>query len=225
MKCDQFKIMMMDDLYDEIEAQDKVHLDNHLAACPNCRQEYLALKQTSQTLQESTDVDPKMNLVFMHERKTWWEPVSDWWQRRPVRLSYAFAAGVAVVFFVMATFNTEITYQHGNLSAKMSLWPRTSQNQLDRTEVENALAQLRQENIQLTQTLIQQSEARQQQQLASSLIEFSNDIEAKRNTDLQMVGAGIGQVERNIYNRVEQQTSTQYNDLIKLINAQQPRQR
>ena len=224
MKCDQAKLLFMDYLYDEITDMDLKALQRHLDECNQCQHEYQALKQTSDTLQQSEDVEPRMNFVFVREHESIWQRVRRHLLPQPRRWGLAFALGLAGVLLVCALFNTEIHYWDGDFSLRMSIWPQQRADGLySAQEVQAMLTRLRDENIQLTQRLIQQSEHRQQQQLASSLIQLSREFEAKRASDLQLLGAGLGEVEQSIYHRVERKTSNQLNDLMRYISAQQPR--
>ena len=124
---------------------------------------------------------------------------------------------------LMALTNTEIRYHEGDFSVKASLLRQKEQQQTIPTLNHELLAQVQRQNIRLMSQMIQQSEQRQRQQLLTALNQFSNSYESRRSTDLQLMSEGLLDIERQLNQRLERRTSDQFNDLIRLINAQQER--
>lgn len=220
MKCDDVKALLMDFLYEEISDEDKKLFQTHLSNCDSCRQEFQSLKQTSNLLQQSEDVEPKLNLVFISETKSFWNAVKQKFSVSPKKLIYGVAIGFASIILLLSLTNTEVSYQNGDFSVKMSILPRKLKPQ-NETINEDVIARLQQQNISLINKLIQQSEERQRQQLFSTLAQFSDDFENRRTADLQLVGVGLDEIEKSIYSRLEKRTNSQFNNLIRYINAQQ----
>lgn len=222
MKCDESKLSLMDFLYDEISAEDKAVLLDHLSKCTLCREEYQSLKATSTALRQVEAVEPNLNLVFVSETKSIWSGLKDKFSFSPRKIGYAFAFGFVTVLLLFSIMNTEIFYEHGKFSMKMSLLPRKAeapqQNVFDQ---EARLVQLQQQNIQYMNTLLSQSEERQRQELMAALRQFSRDFENRRSHDLRLVGAGLDEIEQTIYSRLERRTNHQLNNLIRYIDAKQ----
>jgi hypothetical protein len=220
MKCSDTKIYLMDLLYDEINEEDNILLKNHLSDCSTCREEFESLKKTSNVLQQWEDVEPNLNLTFVKESASFWEMLKEKFAFSPKQAAIAFSLGFAFVLLVLSIFNTEISYQNGNFAMKMSLVPRKEELKTAPL-TEHQLAQIQQYNIGLINNLITQSETKQQQHLISTLTAFSKEYDSRRSNDLQLVGVGLEQVERNLYTKMQQQINNQHNNLIRMINTQQ----
>ena len=224
MKCKDIKILMMDFLYDEILDKDKQLLTEHLTTCKECSTELQTLQKTSKILNHCESLEPNLNFVFVSDKKTIWNSIKEKITFSPKKIGYSFALGFAVVLLLMSLINMEFSYTQGDFSIKMSLLPRdTVAPDNNIADQQKFAANLNQQDLQLMNTLIQRSEERQRKQLISTLAQFSRDFENRRNADLQMVGVGFDEIEKNIYSRVQRKTNTQINDLIKLINTQQRR--
>ena len=212
----------MDFLYDEISDENKKLLQTHLSLCQSCREEFESLKETTQILQQSNEVEPNFNMVFVSETKSIWAGLKDVISFSPKKIAYGFAIGLVSVLLILSLTNLEITYKNGNYSLKMSIIPTKTEQQKEIINNE-VIAQLQQQNLQLMNTLIQNSEERYRKQLISTLAQFSRDFDSRRANDLQLVGLGLDEVEKNIYSRIEKRTNSQLNNMIKYINAQQGR--
>lgn len=220
MKCNDIKLLLMDFLYDEISDEDKKIVKNHLSHCTVCQKELKSLKQTSTTLQQWEDVDPKLNLVFVSEIKSTWSIIKEKLSVSHKKFAYGFAIGFALILIFLSFANTEISYNNGNFSLKMSIMPRKTEQQND-TMNNELIAQLQQQNIQLMNKLIQHSEDRQRQQIMNTLAQFYHDLENRRATELRLVGAGLDEIEKNIYSKLERRTNNQFSNLIRYIDAKQ----
>lgn len=220
MKCSDIKLMLMDFLYGEISDEDKALLQDHLAQCSICHDEVEALQHTSKMLQHWEDVDPRLNLVFVHESQSVWSRLIQWLPISSKKLAYGLAIGFAIVIMLLSIANIDLSYREGHFSLKMGLLPR-KEIQPTSTPNDELIAQIQQQNLQLMTTLIQQSEERQRKQVIATLTEFSRDIENRRTADLRLVGAGLDEIEKSVYTKLQKQTNNQLNNLIRYINTQQ----
>ena len=222
MKCKDVKILLMDFLYDEISNENKKLLQTHLSFCQTCREEFESLKEASHILQQSEEVESNLNLIFVSETNSIWEALKEKFSYSPKKLIYGFAIGFASILLLLSLINTEVNYENGNFSVKISLLPRQAERHEDAIS-EEVVVQLQQQNLQLLNTLIQQSEERQRKQLITTLSQFSRDFDNRRATDLRMVGVGMDEIEKSIYSRLEKRTNNQLNSLIRYIDTERGR--
>ncbi|MBN1155139.1 zf-HC2 domain-containing protein [candidate division KSB1 bacterium] len=226
MKCEEIKCLMMDYLYDEIKADDKSRFMKHMSECEQCRKELIRLQDTSLILNQAEDVDPHLNLVFVQDESSAWSRLVQRFSVSPKRLLQGFAYGLAFVLILLSIINTEVNLRDGEFSVRMSLFrgkENVSTEQQDNySYAEQAqLAQMQQQHLQLMRSMITESENKQRQQLISTLAQFSRDINSQRTNDLQIMNAGLNEIEKSLHSKIEQQTNNQFNSLIHYINAQQ----
>jgi hypothetical protein len=213
----------MDYIYDEISDKDRSLFLAHLSQCQACQKELAALKQTSNILQRWEDVDPDFNVVMLMEKVSWFSKMKGALASlfpTPKRFVYGFATVIVGVFLLLAIANTEISYRKGEFKMSLGLFSKPPA----KTTVDDALTQqliqkLQQENFYLTSSLIQQSEARQRKELASNILKLKQDFEHQRVEDLNMVGFGLDNIEKNTFRKIES-TDKSLNEIIRLINAQ-----
>ncbi|MBD3288335.1 hypothetical protein GF337_05985 [candidate division KSB1 bacterium] len=222
MKCDDTKLLFMDFIYNEISDEDEQVLQNHLSGCVSCREEFQSLKQTSGILRKWEDVDPKLNLIFVSDKKSIFGAFMDKFSFAPKKLAFGFALGFASIILFFSIANTELSFKDGDFSMKMGLFKtRTEQAQLS-PEVQQALLnQLQQQNAQMISEMIRQSEQRQRQELAATLTKFSREFNYQRTNDLKLMGAGLDEIEQKLYQQMEKQTNDRFNNLIRYINQNQ----
>lgn len=223
MKCSDLKPLFMDSLYDEIAEENQKVLLKHLAECRSCQKEFDALQQTSHMLQQWEDVEPDFNVIMVAENVSWATRLKNDLVRllpRPKRISIGFVYAAVGLFLVLAIANTQISYRQGEFKLSMGLFskpaPQTTQ---DEALTKQLVEKLQQENYYLMNTLVQQSEVRQQKAIATAVLQLRQDFERKRLEDLNMVGYGLNNLEQTTSRQI-QQTGRSLNELIQLINAQ-----
>ncbi len=222
MKCDDVKLLLMDLLYNEISEENEAILQNHLSDCVSCREEFESLKNTSGILQKWEEIDPKLNLVFVSDKKSIIDGLKDKFSFAPKKLAYGFALGFVTIIVLFSLANTEISYKDGDFTLKMGIFKNTTEQPQLSAEIQQALmAQVREQNAQLMNQFIQQSEQRQQQELAATLAKFSREFNYQRTNDLKLVGAGLNEIEQKLYLQLEKQTNDRFNNLIRYINQNQ----
>ena len=225
MKCDTIHPLIIDFLYDEISEENKKILQLHLKKCNKCREELESLKSTSHILQKWEDVDPDFKLTLITEKISWLDNLKEQFQKffpKSKKIAFGFAYGFVGVFLLLALANTEISYQQGNFKMSMGLFSKQAkQNQVEINEMltNQLVEKLQQENYYLMKTMIEQSEARQQQQWKSSLVQFNKNLEQQRIQDLRLIGSGLNNFEKNTYKKLERIDNSLY-ELFQPVNAQ-----
>ena len=225
MKCDNIHPLIIDFLYDEISEENKKILQSHLKQCKKCREEVKSLKNTSKILQKWEDVEPDFNLVMVTEKVGRIENIKERFQKllpKSRKIRYGLAYGFVGIFLLLALANTEISYQQGNFKIRMALFSKQSeQNQNKANEIlsNQFIEKLQQDNYYLMKTMIEQSEARQRKQWQSSLVQFNQNLEQKRIQDLNLIGSGLSDFEKNTYKKIQRIDNSLY-ELIRPVNSQ-----
>lgn len=223
MSCKDMQSLLMDFLYDEISDADRELFLAHLADCKSCQQDYISLKRTSSILQEWEDVNPDFNIIVVNEKSHWANYLKDLLAKlipRPKKLAYGVIGSLVGIFLLLAAANTEISYQQQEFKLRLGLFQKpVNAAKTDNLATQRLIEQLQQENYLLMTSLIQQSEARQRKEMSAAMIQLRQDIERQRIEDLNLVGFGLENIERNTYHRI-QKTDNSLNEFIRLINAQ-----
>jgi len=223
MKCNDLKPLFIDYLYDEISDKDRDLFLAHLSECESCQKELQALQQTSNILQKWENVDPDFNVVMVTEKISWLSHLKERWTQLSPK-SQKFAYGLVYItigiFLLLAIANTEISYRQGEFKMSMGLFSKpSSQQKTDELFAQEFVERLQKENYYLMNSLIQQNEAKQQKEIATAILQLRQDFERKRIEDLNLVGFGLDNIERNTYHQLKK-TDNSLNELIHLINAQ-----
>ena len=111
----------------------------------------------------------------------------------------------------------------GNFNMKMALFSKKSQpeqSQLSSLQVQQLVEKLRQENYYLVKTMIDQSEAKQRAEWATTLTQFNQSLEQRRLQDLNLIGEGLVDFERTTTNKI-QRTDNSLNELLRYISSTQ----
>jgi hypothetical protein len=217
MKCEEYRLLMMDAIYDEITQDDLKSLKNHLAQCSDCRAKFDTLKATTQTLAQWPDVEPGVNLTFVTQ------PVSRLGEllkrlksyKTPYRLGLALASALVL----LALINTRVNLGQGQFDFESSLLGHKSQPPATNLATQTDLDNLRQENYQLVTAILDEYSRRNKVETAVMLNAFYNEIEKKRQNDLQLVSNAMEQVQYGTSQRIEQ-TDRALGTLIKYVNLQ-----
>ncbi|MFZ5519524.1 MAG: anti-sigma factor family protein [Candidatus Zhuqueibacterota bacterium] len=223
MKCEDIRPFMLDFLYEEISDEDRKIVEAHLSHCDACRQEMDMLKSTSHILQKWEDIEPDFNVTLNPRTSTWFENFRKGWASfwpSPKKLAYGFAFGFATVFLLMAIANTKISYKSGEFSISMSLFSQPQQQPAQAAVPSKEwVEEFQKQNYYLVNSLIQQSEARQKTEWNTTLAQFNQNLEQRRYNDLQILGAGLDNIEKTTSQKIRS-TEHSLNEWIRQINAQ-----
>jgi predicted anti-sigma-YlaC factor YlaD len=221
MKCEEYRLLMMDAIYDEITRDDLKILKNHLKQCSECRTKFAALKATTQTLAQWPDVEPGVNLTFVTQPASRIGELLK--QLKSYKTPYRLGLALATALVLLALINTRIHIGQDQFDFESSLLGQKSSqtaNLVTKTDLDN----LRQENYQLVAAILEEYSRRNKIETAVMLDAFYNEIERKRQNDLRLVGDAMAQVQYGTTRRIDQ-TDRALGTLIKYVNLQNQEQR
>jgi len=217
MKCSDYRMLMMDALYDEISGDNIKTLDTHLESCPDCREKYRALQVTTHTLEKWEDVEPHVNLTFVSQAASrfsdFFKNLKSW--KLPIRLGVA----VASLLLLLSLFNTKIQYSDGQFAFETNLFNRGQRNQSTELVTQTDLDNMRQENYQMVAAILDEYAKRNKIETAVLFDKFYNELDKQRQNDLRLVSNAVEQVQYGTAQRLERTDHT-LGTLIEYVNMQ-----
>ena len=218
MKCEEFKTLIVDYIYDEISEKDREKLEKHLEHCSSCLAEFNEFKKTSGVLQQWEDEESDVNLTFETNKKRWF---SDLWEKVQIGSTVrGMGLAFASVLILLSLANTKIQYKEGDFTFEMGF--RKSQQAEIPSEMimtKADLDQLKMENLAMISNLMQDYSKQNKVETVSLVNEYYKEIENKRKTDLQLVSGAIEKIHYGAEERINQ-TDRTLNDLIRYVNMQ-----
>jgi len=217
-------------LYDDIDAADRVAFDAHVTICEPCRTELARLRSVRGTLAQWAPPEPaRTSFVNLESRIP--KPTSRW---HAIPVWAQVAAAMLVLGASASVANLDVRYDRNGLSVRTgwstpapAVLPPVAQRTAPdaapwRAELTALQTELRSEIRQASQpvsvaampeaefrrrvrVLLDESERRQQNELALRLIEFQRDIGAQRQADLTKINQNLGYIQRDTYGELVKQ--------------------
>jgi anti-sigma factor RsiW len=221
--CDDTETLVAH-LYDELDAEQGAAVSRHLETCAACAAEYAALGGVRRVLGEWTppapplrfNIAPDAPAAVLGPAGSRWQAVPAWAQL--VAATLALAVGAAVANVQVRHDTDGWTVSTGWIApARPAAAPAATAGEDWRPALAALEQSLRRElsstaqatpieavaastvddpqTVSRMRSLIQESERRQQQELALRLAQFSRDLDLQRRADLVRIDQGIGQLE------------------------------
>jgi len=217
-------------VYDDIDAAVRTSFGSHLSACRFCQEDLSALRGVRSTLSTWAPPEPAFSTresrVASPERRAWWHEIPAWAQ---------VAAALFVLGVSMTIANLDVRYDRSGLTIRtgwskpqaVALAPVNAapwraeltalENQL-RSEMKASQAVVTAASAPATQAvipdaefrrrvrvLLDESERKQQNELALRLVQFQRDINAQHQADLTKFTQNIGYIQRETYGELLKQ--------------------
>lgn len=195
-ECNEYQRLLVDYVYDDLDPRREPLVQEHLRTCAACRAELAELEKTKMALNAWPAPEAEPAWAFSSRTLSWWSRLKTSWLNRPHqgrRLALATAFACMILLTALAVFNTRIRYENGHLEFSMSL-TRPAAATLPADAVVMTRQQLYEfevKHLQFMQSLVAQSESRQQQTLTKTIAELAVQVDRKRLQDLQVVRAGL----------------------------------
>jgi len=208
-------------LYDECEPQERRAISAHVAVCDACAEEIASLGSTRERLGEWHPPHPQLGFRVVPAESTVVKPIR-WW-RRPMP-TWAQAAAAAVVFATGLSLGARLgppspprsavpgaavttpAVTAGDLSAlERRLRAEISQVRGTSAVQSGTATATEAQVLERVRTMIQDSEQRQQRELALRTAEVVRDFDAQRRVDLTRIERTLGQMDGTTGVEVEQQ--------------------
>ena len=195
-ECDEYQRLLVDYVYDDLDPRREPLVQEHLRTCAACRAELADLEKTKIALNAWPAPEAEPAWAFSGRTLSWWSMLKTRWLNSPRpgrRLALAAALACMTLLTTMALFNTHIRYDDGHLEFSMSLTrPATATLPADAVVMtRQQLYEFEVKHLQFMQTLVAQSESRQQQTLTKAIADLAIQVDQRRLQDLQVVSAGL----------------------------------
>ncbi len=217
MKCEKYKIMLMDYIYDEISNEDKKQFELHLEDCDSCKADLKAFKTTSNVLNAWEDKDPDLNLTFSSNSKSWFSDFFETFKTIKLARGLAYTFGFILIFLSLS--NMKIQIQDGNFSMEMGLFNLNSRVDTDLYVTKTELESAKMENLALVTKMLTDYSEKDRIQTVALLDNYYNSVEKDRNKEMKLVTNAL----EHIYSDTEQRfnkTEKAMNDLVRYVNYQ-----
>jgi len=207
-------------LYDECDDDERARLEDHLAACAECRDELDGLQAVRSRLVHwaPPEREPGFSVIPRADRAPWWVA----W-----RVPMQAAAAVLVLAMGAAVAHLDVHYGAGGLEIQTG-WPaapvaaeaaapaalapqlaafesRVEQQLETRTSASSVPPADQTALLDRVRTLVSQSEQRQRREFALRLVQAMQDMEYQRRADLVRIDQNLGQIEGTTGAAVAQQ--------------------
>ncbi len=214
MKCKNYKMLLMDLIYDEISDSDRTDLLTHLDTCKDCLKEYNAMKTVPDFLDNWQDEKSEVNLVFADDSVNIFQKIKEFVLNFQLvkRSGFAFA----MLFLILALFNTKIEIKDGSFSFETGLIARNEKTKPFEIAPE-IVEQLKVENAKMTADMLAQYKTENDQHTMLLLSSVATQLRTERSNEFQTLLSTVNQAyDQNDY-RIRQ-TNYTLDELVKLIN-------
>lgn len=196
MKCEDIKLLMVEDLYSEINPENRIIFYNHLDTCPNCSSEYADLKKTSETLkmwpdEKSEKIEIPQNIVKPRKSK---------------RFFYRIATVAAAILLVLSVINFRFTINNNGLDISFNLLRLSEGTDRVAANILENGSQI--EQLQLMTELINGANENQKEELVILLTDFYQAIEMRQQADLKVISQGMETLRSASNQRIEDTENT-----------------
>jgi predicted anti-sigma-YlaC factor YlaD len=196
MKCEDIKLLMVEDLYSEISPENKIIFYNHLKSCPNCSAEYADLKKTSETLklwpdEKSEKIELPQNIIK---------------QRKSKLIFYRIASVAAAILLVLSIINFRFSIDQNGLDISFNLLGLSDGTEHMAANILQNGSQI--EQLQLMTELINAANDKQKEEMVVLLTDFYQAIEMRRQADLKVISQGMETLRNTSNQRIEDTENT-----------------
>lgn len=212
MTKEEARILLMDYMYGELEADQATELELFISQHDDLKQELEELTETRSMLQHLPVQSPQEQLVIMEPSAETNTRSSDWWERFKTALSpqagfarTSFAIAGFVFLFVITGALTNMNVSIGDKGFSMTFGEQpAAQVGYTPSQVELIINQVQKENAQLVNQIVLAAQEQQEEQFQQTLATFAQYIDDQRATDLELMNYSLSSLEETTYNRFRQ---------------------
>lgn len=194
MKCTDIKDKLTDLLFEELTDEDRQLTEKHIQSCDSCKAEYDELRITKNILVEMEEIESTEDLNFPQIVP------SSFSSQMNNLLIYSMKWGIAAAIIFLTLFISKPLFQYGDDGILVAFGGQEitndSMNNEDFQNVELLNRKYQMETIQLVSQMIQKNNYQTRRENLNAFQILNDDIERKRQYDLQLVNSGFQQLER-----------------------------
>jgi hypothetical protein len=206
MQCKEIQSLMIEDIYNEIEPNNKKLLQQHLNQCERCQTEFRELKDTTKTLKllkdEESGAIELPPIITTHKSKK--------------RIFYRIATVAASILIILSVINLRISIDSGGFDISFNfLGLNSGTDTMAANIIENG-SQV--EQLQLMTQMIQAANDQQRQEIVTLLTDFYQAVEMRRQADLKVISQNMETLQSVSNQRIEETHKTMQ-DLIQYTGS------
>jgi len=190
MKCKDAKLVLMDYLFEELDAPQMRSLDNHIESCESCRTEINDLKSTRKILQELQDESASAPSTQPYVR-----PVNIDQGRYGVLPMWTLKWGIAAAILLFFTLIARPEMTIGKSGFELS-FRNQGTGQLDTTLAAN-FETYKNETIQMMALMLEENTKRNRREALLTYASMAQNLERQRANDLERIDNGFQTIEKN----------------------------
>ena len=220
------RALFMDYLYGEMDKNKQLELEAFLEEHPNLRDELGELQETRSMIRNLPLEEPAHRLLVVSPGegrfKTWYRDARQILlpQSALGRTTLAMAALLLIAFLFASLARVQITATDGNWAIVFGTGQPEVEQGIDEEALNEILSRMRQENLILVSTLMEETQQQNEAQLIEAVSVILEYMEAQRRQDLRLVGKGLAEIEEENYHRYIQTNET-LGELLYTIHQQQ----
>ncbi len=217
MKCEQYRLLLIEKLYDAISPENASKLNQHLQECDECRREYSRLQATTHTLRQWEDVTPEVNLTFVQDSSHGWGHIREKIKSMALLPKLVWGFGILLVLLSLASISIRV--EEGRFHLSLGIFNRVPAIPPEQLITQAEFEQRQRENIEMIAQMLDEYARKDQIQTAVMVNDVYKELEAKRKQDLQLLTNSLQPVH---YYSAQQfnQTERQLRSLIQYVSYQ-----
>lgn len=206
MNCKDYKLLIIEDIYDEISKENKAALKSHIKSCESCQKEYNELILTVGTLKSWENESLQPTVLPFNASKP----------KKPKNIFYKIALSAAAILLVLSLFNFNLSFNESGFNLSFSLLGSSANIDNVAANILNNGSQL--EQIQLMVNLIEESKIKQKEEMVALLTDFYQAVEMRRQADLKVIAQGMETLQSRTNQRIDD-TDQVLEDLIQYTGS------
>lgn len=211
MTKDEARLLFPEYMYGELDANTEKELLKFISGYPDLEQELKELTETRQILSFMPESEqpvlplwpdlynkPRRGYDFLHSLLSVFTPKSAF-------VRYSLALTMAVMMLMVTAFLTDFSIRKDASGFTLAFGKQqTSAEKINADDLQQAINQIRQENLVIIERVLQGVQEQQNVQFQQGLLDLAGYMEERRMSDLQSVGAGLSSLQKSTMEKFQQ---------------------
>lgn len=218
------RLLFMDYLYGELEAEAEKELRSFIAKHADLQKEFEELTDTRAILSHLPVQSPAEQIVLMPPENAT-DTQTKWWQQLLSALipqsafaRTSFGVFAAILMLVITASVTNFSISTGSDGFQIAFGKQPDvQTGFSPEQVQAIIEQVKKDNAVLVAQVVTEAQKHQSYQIQQSLTDFASYLEEQRNSDLDLLSTGIAGLQESTYKRF-QQTDQVLGEIIQTVS-------
>jgi hypothetical protein len=199
--------LFMDYLYDELDSEQKKELELYLKHHPDMQDEFNELLETRNMLKNIPLEESTYQYVVIQPDKSqigvWFDGLKQVFMPRSLYSGsvLAFISILLITLLFASVSRLQVMSNEAGWSVHFGSQPEIIQQGIDKETLNQILSAIRQENLMMVTSLVEESQLQNEIQLREAVTAILDYMDEQRSSDLQLVGRGLAEIEQENYYR------------------------